>query len=144
MANKHASKEEVQRAAKIAAIHDTIVSFKDGYDTPVGEKGMSLSGGQKQRVAIARTIVSNAPVLIFDDSLSAVDTETDLMIRQNLKELEKGTTTFIITHRISTAKDADLIVVLDQGRVSEIGTHEELSKQEGLYKRISEIQSKMA
>jgi ATP-binding cassette subfamily B protein len=144
MANKHASKEEVQRAAKIAAIHDTIVSFKDGYDTPVGEKGMSLSGGQKQRVAIARTIVSNAPVLIFDDSLSAVDTETDLMIRQNLKELEKGTTTFIITHRISTAKDADLIVVLDQGRVSEIGTHEELSKQEGLYKRIYEIQSKMA
>jgi len=144
MANKKASKDEVERAAKIAAIHDTIVNFKDGYDTPVGEKGMSLSGGQKQRVAIARTIVSNAPVLIFDDSLSAVDTETDLTIRQNLKELEKGTTTFIITHRVSTAKDADLIVVLEDGRVQEIGTHDELIHQTGLYQRIYEIQSKMA
>jgi ATP-binding cassette subfamily B protein len=144
MANKKATKEEIVRAAKIAAIHDTITNFKDGYDTAVGEKGMSLSGGQKQRVAIARTIVSNAPVLIFDDSLSAVDTETDWTIRQNLKELEKGTTTFIITHRVSTAKDADLIVVLDDGRVSELGTHDELIKEPGLYKRIYEIQSKMA
>ncbi|MCI1245599.1 MAG: ABC transporter ATP-binding protein/permease [Bacilli bacterium] len=144
MANKKATKDDVERAAKIAAIHDTITNFKDGYDTPVGEKGMSLSGGQKQRVAIARTIVSNAPVLIFDDSLSAVDTETDWTIRQNLKELEKDTTTFIITHRVSTAKDADLIVVLDDGRVSEMGTHETLIKKPGLYKRIYEIQSKMA
>jgi ATP-binding cassette, subfamily B, bacterial len=144
MANKKASKDEVVRAAKIAAIHDTITNFKDGYDTAVGEKGMSLSGGQKQRVAIARTIVSNAPVLIFDDSLSAVDTETDWTIRQNLKELEKGTTTFIITHRVSTAKDADLIVVLNDGKVSQLGTHDELIKEPGLYKRIYEIQSKMA
>lgn len=143
MANKKASKEEVMRAARIAAIHDTIVNFKDGYDTAVGEKGMSLSGGQKQRVAIARTIISNAPVLIFDDSLSAVDTETDLAIRQNLKELEKGTTTLIITHRVSTAKDADLIVVLEDGRVSEIGTHEQLLAQPGLYQRIATIQGKM-
>lgn len=144
MANKSATKDEVERAAKIAAIHDTIVGFKEGYDTPVGEKGMSLSGGQKQRVAIARTIVSHAPVLIFDDSLSAVDTETDWKIRENLKDLQKGTTTFIITHRVSTARDADLIVVLDDGRVSEIGTHDELVKKPGLYKRINEIQSKMA
>jgi ATP-binding cassette subfamily B protein len=144
MANKKASPQDVERAAKIAAIHDTIVNFKEGYDTPVGEKGMSLSGGQKQRVAIARTIVSNAPVLIFDDSLSAVDTETDLMIRQNLKNENKGITTFIITHRISTAMDADLIVVLENGRVSEIGQHQDLIKANGLYKRIYEIQSKMA
>jgi ATP-binding cassette subfamily B protein len=144
MANKKASKEEVIRAARIADIHDTIVNFKDGYDTPVGEKGMSLSGGQKQRVAIARTIISNAPVIIFDDSLSAVDTETDLAIRQNLKELEQGTTTLIVTHRVSTARDADMIVVLENGKVAEIGTHDELVKQPGLYQRINEIQSKMA
>jgi ATP-binding cassette subfamily B protein len=144
MANKKATKEEVQRAARIAAIDDTITKFKDGYDTAVGEKGMSLSGGQKQRVAIARTIISNAPVLIFDDSLSAVDTETDLAIRQNLKEWEKNTTTLIITHRVSTARDADLIVVLEDGRVSEMGTHDELLKQPGLYQRIATIQGKMA
>lgn len=143
MANKKASKEEIVRAARIAAIHETILNFKDGYDTAVGEKGMSLSGGQKQRVAIARTIISNAPVIIFDDSLSAVDTETDLAIRQNLKELEKDTTTLIITHRVSTAKDADLIVVLEDGRVSEIGTHDDLIKQPGLYQRVAEIQGKM-
>lgn len=144
MANKKASKEEVVRAARIAAIHDTIVNFKDGYDTAVGEKGMSLSGGQKQRVAIARTIISNAPVIIFDDSLSAVDTETDLAIRQNLKELEKDTTTLIITHRVSTARDADLIIVLEDGKVAEMGKHEELVKKPGLYQRIAEIQGKMA
>ena len=143
MANKKASKDEVVRAARIADIHDTIVTFKDGYDTAVGEKGMSLSGGQKQRVAIARTILSNAPVLIFDDSLSAVDTETDLAIRSNLKELEKNTTTLIITHRVSTAKDADLIIVLEDGKVAEMGTHEELLKQPGLYQNIAKIQTKM-
>ncbi|MCH3908833.1 MAG: ABC transporter ATP-binding protein/permease [Bacilli bacterium] len=144
MANKKASKDEVIRAARIASVHDTIMNFKEGYDTPVGEKGMSLSGGQKQRVAIARTIISNAPVIIFDDSLSAVDTETDLAIRQNLKELEQGTTTFIVTHRVSTARDADLIVVLEDGRVSEMGTHDELIKKPGLYQRVNDIQSKMA
>jgi ATP-binding cassette subfamily B protein len=144
MANKKATKDEVIRAARIADIHDTIVNFKDGYDTAVGEKGMSLSGGQKQRVAIARTIISNAPVIIFDDSLSAVDSETDYAIRQNLKELEQGTTTLIVTHRVSTARDADLIVVLENGKVAEIGTHDQLIHQPGLYQRINEIQSKMA
>jgi ATP-binding cassette subfamily B protein len=143
MAKKDATYEEVKRAAHIAAVDSTITSFKEGYDTPVGEKGMSLSGGQKQRVAIARTIISNAPVIIFDDSLSAVDTETDLAIRQNLKDLEKGTTSIIVTHRISTAKDADLIIVLEDGKVSESGSHEELIKKDGLYRRINDIQSKM-
>jgi ATP-binding cassette, subfamily B, bacterial len=143
MANKKASKEDIVKAARIADIHDTILTFKDGYDTAVGEKGMSLSGGQKQRVAIARTILSNAPVLIFDDSLSAVDTETDLAIRQNLKEWEKDTTTLIITHRVSTARDADLIIVLEDGKVAEMGTHDELLKRPGLYQNIAAIQTKM-
>ena len=144
LANKGASREEIIRSAKIAAVHETISSFKDGYDTPVGEKGITLSGGQKQRVAIARTIASNAKVLLFDDSLSAVDTETDLEIRSHLKELGKDVTTIIITHRVMSAKDADLILVLDGGRIAAMGKHEELIKQEGLYKDIYEIQSQMA
>jgi ATP-binding cassette subfamily B protein len=144
MANKNATQDEVRRAAHIAAIDNTIENFKNGYDTAVGEKGMSLSGGQKQRVAIARTIISNAPVLIFDDSLSAVDTETDLAIRNNLKQYGKGITTIIITHRISTARDADLIIVLEDGHVSEMGTHGQLVLIPGLYSRIAEIQGKMA
>ncbi len=144
LANKDATREDVVRAAKIAAVDDTINSFQQGYETPVGEKGVTLSGGQKQRVAIARTISSNAPVLIFDDSLSAVDTATDLEIRRHLKEMGRTVTTFIITHRVMSAKDADMILVLDHGRVSEMGTHEELIKKPGLYKTIYEIQSKMA
>ena len=143
LANKKATMEDVKWAANIASVDATIASFKDGYDTPVGEKGVTLSGGQKQRVAIARTIMSNAPVLIFDDSLSAVDTETDLAIRSHLKQLKNNTTTILITHRVSTAKDADLIVVLDEGRVAEIGTHDELVAKPGLYQRIYEIQSRM-
>jgi ATP-binding cassette subfamily B protein len=144
LANKDATMEDVIRAAKIAAVDDTINSFQQGYQTPVGEKGVTLSGGQKQRVAIARTISSNAPVLIFDDSLSAVDTATDLEIRRHLKEMGRTVTTFIITHRVMSAKDADMILVLDHGSVSEMGTHEELIKKPGLYKTIYEIQSKMA
>ena len=144
LANKRATIDDIKRAAQIASVDKTIMQFKDGYDTPVGEKGVTLSGGQKQRVAIARTIMSNAPVLIFDDSLSAVDTETDLEIRSHLKQLSKSTTTILITHRISTAKDADLIVVLDEGKVAEIGTHEELVNKPGLYKRIYDIQTRMA
>jgi ATP-binding cassette subfamily B protein len=143
LANKKATMEDVKWAANIASVDATIASFKDGYDTPVGEKGVTLSGGQKQRVAIARTIMSNAPVLIFDDSLSAVDTETDLAIRSHLKQLKNNTTTILITHRVSTAKDADLIVVLDEGRVAEIGTHDELVAKPGLYQRIYTIQSRM-
>jgi ATP-binding cassette subfamily B protein len=143
MARKNATADEVRRAAHVAAVDKTIEALKEGYDTPVGERGMSLSGGQKQRVAIARTIISNAPVIIFDDSLSAVDTETDLEIRQNLKTLESNTTSIIVTHRVSTAKDADLIIVLEEGKVSELGKHEELINKPGLYKRINDIQSKM-
>ncbi len=143
IAHQEAGEEDVRRAAKMASVDNTILSFKEGYETPVGEKGVTLSGGQKQRVAIARTLMSNAPVIIFDDSLSAVDTATDIAIRQNLKTLRHNVTSLIITHRISTAKDADLILVLDEGRVVESGTHQELIEREGLYKRIYEIQSKM-
>ncbi len=143
IAKKDATMDEVRKAAKMASVDNAILSFKDGYETAVGEKGVTLSGGQKQRVAIARTLISNSPVVIFDDSLSAVDTSTDIAIRENLKKMDKKVTSIIITHRISTAKDADLILVLDEGRIEESGTHEELIKREGLYKRIYEIQSKM-
>ena len=134
---------EIEGAAKIAAIHDTIVSFEKGYETLVGERGVTLSGGQMQRVAIARTVLKNHPVLIFDDSLSAVDMETDIMIRQALKERSKGVTTFIISHRINTLAQADFIVVLDKGRIIQMGTHEELIREEGLYSRIWAIQSSL-
>lgn len=132
---------DVEQAAKIAHIHDVIHSFKDGYETLVGEKGVTLSGGQKQRIAIARTIMNDNKILIFDDSLSAVDTETDASIRASLNELQEDVTKIIITQRINSAKDADYIYVIEDGKISASGKHEELIEQDGLYKRIYEIQS---
>ena len=112
----------------------------DGYNTIVGERGVTLSGGQKQRVAIARTLMMKAPILVFDDSLSAVDAETDAKIRHALKaEMEKATV-LLISHRINSLKQADLILVMDKGKICELGTHEELISQEGIYKDIYEIQ----
>lgn len=143
IAYPYAKDEEVIEAARIASLDETIKSFERGYDTPVGERGATLSGGQRQRVAIARSLIGKSPVIVFDDSLSAVDTETDLRIRKNLREKMKDSTTFIITHRVSSAKDCDLIIVLDEGKVAEIGTHEELSKGGGPYSRIAEIQGRM-
>lgn len=134
---------KIYDAAKIAKIDDSIKSFKDGYETQVGEKGVTLSGGQKQRVAIARGIAKHAPILIMDDSLSAVDTETDMFIRTALKTRMQNTTCLIITHRVATAKDADLIVVLEDNTIAEIGTYNELLNKEGLFKRINDIQTKM-
>lgn len=133
-------KEKVYEASKIAAIHNDIMEFENGYDTLVGEKGVTLSGGQKQRVAIARMLLLEKPVIIFDDSLSAVDTTTDLAIRSALHKKGNKLTSIIITHRITTAKEADKIIVLENGVVSAIGTHDELSKQEGLYKQLWDIQ----
>lgn len=141
IARKEASDSEVYEAAKIASIHDVILDFEKGYDTLVGERGVTLSGGQKQRVAIARTIINDYPVLVFDDSLSAVDTETDANIRKALKTRKEKTTTFIISHRISTLSEADIILVLDGGELVQSGTHEELIGQQGLYRRIWEIQN---
>jgi ATP-binding cassette, subfamily B, bacterial len=136
--------EEVERAAKAAAVHDVIVGFPDGYNTLVGEKGVTLSGGQKQRVAIARTLLKNPRILILDDSTSSVDTETEAEIREALNSLMKDRTTFIIAHRIQSVMVADLILVLDKGEVVQMGTHAELVKDEdGMYRRIYDIQTKI-
>lgn len=141
LAKDHVLEQEVYEAAQTASVHGVIQEFEKGYETLVGERGVTLSGGQKQRVAIARTLILNSPVLIFDDSLSAVDTETDTAIRKALKEREHAATTFIISHRITTLSEADFIVVLDEGRVVQIGTHQELISQPGLYQRIWSIQN---
>ena len=141
LARRGAHREEVEQAARIASVHEVIAEFDRGYDTLVGEKGVTLSGGQKQRIAIARTVLSPQPILIFDDSLSAVDTQTDAKIRAALKEVQSQTTTLIITQRVASAMDADLILVLEQGRITQAGTHAQLLEQDGLYRRIVEIQT---
>ena len=135
-----ATEEEVVEIAKTAAIHEDIMKFEKGYDTLVGEKGVTLSGGQRQRVAIARTLMQKAPILIFDDSMSAVDTETDSVIREHLYSLNKDGITFIISHRITTLCRADNILVLEDGKVVDQGRHEDLLNREGLYRRIAKIQ----
>ena len=140
IADKMASDDRVYDAANVASIHEDILKFEKGYHTLVGEKGTTLSGGQKQRVAIARILVDEKPIIIFDDSLSAVDTETDMMIRKALKKKTNKITTIIITHRITTAKEADKIIVLENGCVSAIGNHEELSKKPGLQQNLWNIQ----
>ncbi|KAI4453011.1 atp-binding cassette sub-family b [Holotrichia oblita] len=135
------SLDDVRRSAKIACIDDDIMGFAQGYDTLVGERGVTLSGGQKQRVAIARALVCAHPIIIFDDSLSALDTETDLKIQQALDKEQIRATTIIITHRIVTARKADRIIILEDGCISASGTHQELIKQDGLYQAIYNIQA---
>lgn len=135
--------DRVAEVAKIAKVHEDIVGFEKGYKTLVGERGVTLSGGQKQRVAIARMLLKPKPILVFDDSLSAVDTETDLQIRKALKKEWKESTVLIITHRITTAKEADRILVLDHGKIAESGSHDQLLAQNGLYKNIWDIQSRI-
>lgn len=142
LSNENASDSDIYEATKIADLDKTIEGFEKGFDTPVGEKGVTLSGGQKQRVAIARTVLSKASVMIFDDSLSAVDSKTDLNIRKSLANLDKRTTKIIITSRINSAKSADKIIVLDKGQIEEIGTHEELIKNNGLYEKLDKIQER--
>lgn len=135
-----ASMEEIRRAAKIACVDESIMSFPDGYDTLVGERGVTLSGGQRQRVAIARMLLEKAPILVFDDSLSAVDSETDSLIRKALSDEMEQATVILISHRITTLMGADQILVLNQGRAEEMGTHYELIGKQGIYRRIYEIQ----
>jgi len=143
IADSSLDNKSVFNAAQIASLHNDILQFKEGYNTLVGEKGVTLSGGQKQRLAIARMLVLNKPIMIFDDSLSAVDTRTDLNIRNALKMREKQLTSIIITHRITTALQADKIMVLEKGYITEIGRHEDLIKKEGLYKTLWEIQGSL-
>lgn len=133
--------EKVFNAAKSSFIHEDILKFKEAYNTLVGERGVSLSGGQKQRIAIARTIIKDMPVIIFDDSLSAIDSTTDKEIRNSLKNRADRATTIVISHRISTVSQADIIFVLDKGEIVQRGKHDQLVKEEGLYKRVYEIQS---
>jgi ATP-binding cassette subfamily B protein len=137
------SETEMQAAARAAAIHDVVMSFPDGYDTLVGERGVTLSGGQKQRVAIARTLLKDPRILILDDATSSVDTETEGLIREALEHLMRGRTTFIIAHRIQSVMNADLILVLDRGQIVQRGTHNELLAQEGMYRRIYDVQSRI-
>ena len=135
-----ATEAELFEAAREAAVHDVIEKFADGYETVVGERGVTLSGGQQQRVAIARALMQKAPIMIFDDSMSAVDTETDAKIRDALRRHHGDGILFIISHRITTLREADRILVLDNGKLVQQGTHEELLREEGLYRRIAEIQ----
>ena len=132
--------EEIRHAAEIACVDESILHFTDGYDTIVGERGVTLSGGQKQRVAIARMLMKQAPVLVFDDSLSAVDTETDNKIRKELKKEMEKATVIMISHRITSLMQADCIIVMDKGEIQQMGTHDQLIQQDGPYKDIYEIQ----
>ena len=133
---------EVVRAAEIAQLHDFIVGLPQGYDTPVGERGVTLSGGQRQRLAIARTLLLDPPILILDDSTSSVDVGTEYNIQRALAEVVKNRTTFVIAHRLSTIREADLILVIEDGEVVERGTHEELSRLDGYYRKIYDLQLK--
>jgi ATP-binding cassette, subfamily B, bacterial len=134
---------EIEAAAKAAAVHDVIMTFPDGYNTLVGEKGVTLSGGQKQRVAIARTLLKNPRILILDDSTSSVDLETEQEIREALDRLMQNRTTFIIAHRVQSVMNADLILVLDHGRIVQRGRHEDLLQQPGIYRQIYDIQTRI-
>lgn len=140
---REVSQSEIENAARAAAIHDVILTFNEGYDTLVGEKGVTLSGGQKQRVAIARTLLKNPRILILDDSTSSVDTETEAEIREALERLMHNRTTFIIAHRIQSIMNADLILVMDKGHIVQRGTHEELIQHEGIYRKIFDIQTRI-
>ncbi len=132
--------DSIVRATRAACIHENIIAFPDGYETIVGERGVTLSGGQKQRSSIARALMKNAPVLILDDALSAVDTDTEEHILRNLKQNRRGKTTILIAHRISTIQNADIILVLEDGEAKEIGSHGELMQKNGIYRSMFEQQ----
>lgn len=140
---REVSDDEVFNAARAAAIHDVILGFPDGYQTIVGERGVTLSGGQKQRVALARTLLKNPKILILDDATSSVDTETEAAIRHALTTMMQERTAFIIAHRIHSVMTADLILVMDKGRVVQMGTHDTLMQEDGIYRRTYEMQSRI-
>lgn len=134
--------ERINQCVKVSCLTNTIEHFNDGYNTFVGEKGVTLSGGQKQRTAIAQILVKNPPIMIFDDSLSAVDAQTDALIRKGLKENTKDSTVILIAQRITTIMDADLIIVMDKGKIVQSGTHQQLINSDGIYKQIYDLQSR--
>ena len=141
IAGRDTTREDLQEAVRTAALEDTINGFAEGYQTAVGERGVTLSGGQKQRTAIAQTLMKHAPIVVFDDALSAVDAATDAKIRRSLKQDLKGTTKIFISHRLTTLMDADEIFVIQQGRIAEHGNHEQLLAADGIYRRIFNLQS---
>jgi ATP-binding cassette subfamily B multidrug efflux pump len=140
--NAEATKYEIENAAKQAAVHNSILNFADGYQTVIGERGVSLSGGQKQRMSIARALVKQPQILLFDDSFSAVDTQTEETILQHLKSMSFQSTTIVVCHRVSSAKNADYILVMDEGRVTQFGTHESLVNKPGYYAELYKKQLK--
>ena len=143
LGRSNAADHEVEEAARIASIHDTILSFDQGYGTLIGERGITLSGGQRQRVAIARAVLKRSPILILDDAMSAIDGETESLVLDALRERRGRATTLVIAHRLSTVIHADRVIVLDHGCIIQAGTHAELSAQEGLYRRLWRIQTNM-
>jgi subfamily B ATP-binding cassette protein MsbA len=135
-----AKREEIVRAAQRAHAHDFITAMAQGYDTVIGELGMRLSGGQRQRLAIARAMLRNPPIMILDEATSALDTESERQVQEALHELMEGRTVFAIAHRLSTIANCDRILVLDEGRIVEDGTHAELLQRSGLYKHLYDLQ----
>ena len=142
-AKPEASREEVMAAAKAANAHDFIVQKPDGYDTQVGERGQTLSGGERQRISIARAILHDPRILILDEATASVDTETEKQIQEAISRLIKGRTTFAIAHRLSTLRNATRLVVLKEGKVAEVGTHEELVEKKGEFHRLVQMQQDM-
>ena len=141
LAREDATREDVRQAARVSQLDEAVARFSNGYDTFVGERGVTLSGGQKQRAAIAQMLIRRPPIMVFDDSLSAVDAQTDEKIRRALKEHTADATVILIAHRVTTLMGADRIIVLDRGRVAEQGAHEELIRRDGIYRRVYELQT---
>jgi len=142
--NPESTRSEVISAAKAANAHDFIINFPDGYDTMVGERGVGLSGGEKQRISIARAILKNPRILILDEATSSVDTETESLIQKAIDRLVEGRTTFAIAHRLSTLKKADMLLILEKGKIAEMGSHNELLENNGLYKRLVDMQAELS